>query len=210
MIGHVYNKRNVLAFNGELRQLKAKCNYLLAHELAKNQFTVILNNNDKQGVISVSAYGQPAIEINGNQAFVNNKAISLPYRVEVSSKSAEINVRRTHNGVSVEVNKDLLVTCYEDSNSCTVGITRWYTGKVAGLLGESTQDLANVNEDYWYLDNTCKLPNVSAKKPSDEAVKACYALFGKHRKSPFRDAFLVIWVFRKFTQTSFIFILIYI
>ncbi len=193
MIGHVYNKRNVLAFNGELRQLKAKCNYLLAHELAKNQFTVMLNNNDgKKGVISVAAYGQPAIEINGKQAFVNDNAISLPHRVDIAAKSAQINVRRIHNGVSIEVNKDLLVTCYEDSNSCTVGITRWYTGKVSGLLGESTQDLSHPNEENWYLDSTCKLPVVANKASSPEAVKTCYALFGEHKKSQLRDAFLVI------------------
>jgi hypothetical protein len=193
MIGHVFNGRNVITFNGEFKPLQATCKVLLAHDLVKNQFTVVLNENKKSGgVISVSAYGQPAIEISGKQAFVNDKSVSLPYSVSVASKSAQINVRRTNNGVSVEVNKDLLVTCYEDSNSCTVALTRWYTGKVSGLLGESTQNLANGNEDYWSLGGGCTASAGSVKKPTDDAVRACYSLFGKHRKSPFKNAFTVI------------------
>ena len=192
MIGHVYNRRNVLAFNGELNQLKSKCRFLLAHELSRNQFSVILNNNDQVGIISVSAYGQPAIDINGNQAFIDNKAIALPHVLNLEAKKAQISVRRTHNSVSVQVNDDLLVTCYEDSKSCTVALSRWYTGKVNGLLGRSRHDLANVEEKYWFLDSQCKLVTGVNKTPSEEAVKVCYGVFGKHRFSSFRDALVAI------------------
>ena len=192
MVGHVYNRRNVLSFNGELKALRTKCRYLLAHELSKNQFSVILNNNDQQGIISVSAYGQAPIDISATGAFVNGKSVSLPYRVEIAGKNAQVNVRKTHNGVVLELNQDLQVACYEDTKSCTVATTRFYTGKVNGLLGKSNQDLANVEEDYWYLESSCKATNQVLKKPSDEAVKTCYGIFGKHRRAHFRDAFLVV------------------
>lgn len=63
IVGSVFNKRNIVFFNGESTTLKASCKYLLAHELRKNQFSVILNQNDSPNVISVSAYGKDLIDI---------------------------------------------------------------------------------------------------------------------------------------------------
>ncbi len=189
MVASVYKRRNVLAFNGELRVLKSKCRFLLAHELSKNQFSIVLNNNDEEEWISVSAYGQPLISVGPTRATLNKKTLTLPYNQN------RVSVRRVHNGVSLEVNNDLQVTCYEDSNSCTIALTRFYTGKVNGLLGQSNQDLnTRLDESYWFLDSKCTAVTQQTvlKSPSQEAVKTCYTFFGKHRRAVLRDAFQVV------------------
>ncbi len=71
-----------------------------------------------------------------------------------------ITVTKTNVGVCVEVNHDLKVCCYEDSNSCTVATTRWFTGKLNGLLGKANNNPTDsIIESDWYLDRTCKFPN---------------------------------------------------
>lgn len=192
IVGMVYNRRNVLRFNGNAKILKAQCSYLLTHELTKNQFSVILNNNDKDGILSVSAYGQPAIEINAENAFINNKKISFPYKYENKEKLVKLVVKKIFNGVSLEIENELLVECYQDSKACIVALTRFSTGKVNGLLGRSNQDGENKDEDHWYVDKSCKLPNVQLKAPSTEAIKTCYSAYGRHRKSLFKKAYGVI------------------
>ena len=187
MVGHVYNRRNVIAFNGETTTLKSKCKYLLAHELRKNQFSVILNQNDQEHILSVSAYGQDLIDISYDKASINGKDISLPY----SSANDKVKVVRAVNGVCLNVNKDLDVCCNKDSKSCTVSLTRWYTGKVNGLLGRTNYKRDSGDEDSWYLEASCKLPNLKMKEPSEAAVDTCYSIFGKHRRSVFRSALTV-------------------
>lgn len=193
-VATIYNRRNVIAFNGQLRVLKTKCQYLLAHDLAKNKFSVILNNNDQEGIITVHAYGQPAIDISATKALVNNKAVSLPYEVNVPNKNAKVVVRRVHNGVSLEIIeglKNLQVACYGESNSCTVGLTRFYVGKVNGLLGKSNHDLDN-DDSNWFLGNTCKATAQQARKPTDDAVRTCFVKFSRAPFNPLKKAFLVV------------------
>jgi uncharacterized protein YdcH (DUF465 family) len=191
MVGTVYNRRNIVAFNGESKSLRAKCKYLLAHELRKNQFSVILNPNDQQAIVSVGALGQQAIDISYTKASVNGQDVALPYYVKVENKGV-ITVTRSNSGVCLSVNNDMKVCCYEDSKSCTVALTRWYTGRVNGLLGKTNNNLDDGEEDRWFLDGTCKLPNIQLKKPTTTAVKSCYMVFGKHRKSFFRNSFMLV------------------
>lgn len=203
MLAHIFNRRNLVTFNDESKLLKSKCKFLLTHELTTNQFSVILNSYTDKEWLSVSAYGQPAIEISPNSASINKRPLSFPHVVELKDKNARIIVTRTPNSVSLEVNKDLLVTCYEDSKSCTIALTRWYTGKVNGLLGKSNHNADNVEEDYWFLDSSCRMPNFQMRNPSDQVVKICYSIFGKHRKAVFRNAIQVILFLIKYLFNLF-------
>ena len=47
------------------------------------------------------------------------------------------------------------------------------------------------NEDNWYLEPSCQMPNIRLKESSQEAVRSCYSIFGKHRHAIFRDALTV-------------------
>ena len=206
MVAHIFNRRNLVTFNGESKLLKSKCKFLLTHELTINQFSVILNSYTDKEWLSISAYGQPPIDISPNSASIKNRPLSFPHVVELKNKNARIIVKRTQNSVSLEVNKDLLVTCYDDSKSCSIALTRWYTGKVNGLLGKSSYNSDNHEEDYWFLDSSCRLPNFQMRSPSDQAVKICYSIFGKHRKAIFRNAIQVMFLF---LSKSVVFIYVY-
>lgn len=195
VVGMVFNRRNVIRFNGQARTLKTSCKYLLTHDLAKNRFSVILNNNrNDEGVLSVYAYGRPAIEINGESAFISSKKIALPYSYTNKDKDADITVSKIQNGVRLEIEDELLVECYHDSHSCVVGVTRFSTGKVNGLLGRSKYDADTKDENYWFVDNQCKMQaNKQPIAPNKEAIKTCYHTFGRHRNSILKDAFEVFF-----------------
>ena len=111
----------------------------------------------------------------------------MPY---IYSKG-KITITRQYNSVCAEVKNDMEICCNKDSKSCSVALTRWYTGKVNGLLGKSNYDRDEVEEDNWYLESSCKLPNIKLKEPVPEAVQTCYSIFGKHSKAIFRDALMV-------------------
>lgn len=156
--------------------------------MRKNQFSVILNHNDSPYVLSLSAYGSDLIDISYDKASINNKDITLPY----VSSNGKVTVTRTYNSVCAEVSNDMEICCNKDSKSCSVALTRWYTGKVNGLLGRANYDRDQVEEDTWYLESSCKLPNIKLKEPAPEAVQTCYSIFGKHSKAVFRDALTVM------------------
>lgn len=174
-------------FNGESTTLKSQCKYLLTHELRKNQFSVILNQNDSPNILSVSAYGKEPIDISYEKASINNNEIALPY----SSENGKVKVTRSFAGVCVNVNNDMEACCNKDSKSCSVAVTRWYTGKLNGLLGRSNYERDEKEEESWFLDASCKAQKLKQKEPSDAAVTTCRSIFGKHRRSVFRSALTV-------------------
>ena len=151
----------------------------------------IINKNDSPFILSVSAYGKDPIDISYDKASINNKEISLPYAAE----NDKVRVSRLYNGICVNVNNDMDVCCNKDSKSCTVGITRWYTGKLNGLLGRSNYEREDKEEDSWFLDASCKAQKLKLKEPSDAAVSTCHSVFGKHRRSVFRSALTVNFIF---------------
>jgi hypothetical protein len=197
LVGNVFNRRNIIGFDGEQTLLQSKCRYLLAHETHKNRFSVVLNFNDNPYIISVFAYGQKPIDIGYNKVAIDSKSVSIPQTIMLGENGL-ITVTKTNVGVCVEVNSDLRVCCYEDSMSCTVATTRWFTGKLNGILGNVNKNVETVEESKWYLDNTCSFPNRNLLRPTNEVVKQCYSLFGKQSKSLMRDALMVLFLFFKF------------
>ena len=189
LVGVVYNKRNVISFNGESKIIKSKCRFLLAHELRRNQFSVLLNNQENAAsIISVVAGGQ-TYDISYDKALVGGQQVALPYRAELTN-DRDILITRTLSGVCFRLHKDLEVCCNEDSRSCSVALTRWFSGKVNGFLGSSNNVNEHFEEDYWHAGE-CKLVNLQLKKPNEEAVKTCYSIFGNHRKAFFSNSFSV-------------------
>ena len=74
IVGSVYNRRNVIGFGGEAVVLLSRCTYLLAHEMSKNRFTVLLNFNEKTPVLSVYLYGQGPFHVAPNGVSLNDQA----------------------------------------------------------------------------------------------------------------------------------------
>lgn len=189
-VGSVYNKRNIIGFGGESESLHTMKRYLLAHDTSKNRFSVILNYNDQSSsTLSVYLFGVGPIGLSSSKATVNDKPVALPLEIN-GSNGKSIHIGRTNNAICAHVDNEIRVCCYEDSNSCTVALTRWWSGKVNGLFGKTNNFPQKLKQEDWALDKE-NFRNAGLKAPSDEAVRKCYALFGKHRKSPFRDAFMV-------------------
>ena len=192
MVATVYNKRHVLAFNGEARVMRAKCRTLLLNELRRNKFSVVLNAADAPAALTVVAGDNQVVDVTYDRAFVNGKQVALPLR-----GTKGLSVVRTANAVCLRVGKDLKVCCYEDSKSCVVALTRFFSGRVDGLLGSSAlSSPKNFVEEYWSLDKSCSAAYpasaVALKRPSDAAVATCHGVFGNKRKSFFRNSFTVV------------------
>ena len=194
LVATVFNRRNIIGFDGESVTLQSRCKYLLAHELHKNRFSVVLNfDKQTQYPITVYAFGQ-SFDIGYNGAAVAEESIALPRHVDLGYNGA-LSVTKTVNGVCVELNHDMQVCCYDDSKSCTVAATRWFTGKLDGLLGRADSNEQEIKQEDWFLDSTCKNPHAKTRLPTEKAVKACYQLFGGHRKAFFRNAINVSFLF---------------
>ncbi len=182
LVGNVFNRRNLIGFDGEQTVLQSKCTYLLAHETHKNRFSVVLNYNDYQYPITVYAYGQKVVDISYNKAAIDQKSISFPQIVRFG-ENGNMTISRLNSGVCVELNHDLRVCCYEDSQSCTIATTRWFTGKLNGLLGNVNKNIERIQENTWYLEKTCRFQQMPVRMVTNEVVEQCNTLFGNTRYS---------------------------
>lgn len=184
--GMVFNRRGIIRFNGNAFYTK-QCQYLLTHDLAKRRFTVLLSNNKFNGVVSVYAFGQKPIGINGENAFIDQDVkLALPYTYQDKTKDAQLTITKTQSGVRLEIEDELLVECNRDSNACIIGLTRFSIGKVNGLLGRSNYDLGDKDET-WQLGR-CDSPTGQVRN-SPESKRFCYETFGRHCNSIFKNAF---------------------
>ncbi len=189
-VGSVFNKRNIIGFGGESESLHTKSRYLLAHDTSKNRFSVILNYEDNQAnTLSVYFYGKGPIGISHDKATVNNKVVALPQEISLENGKS-IYIGKIHNGICVHVDHEVKVCCYEDSNSCTIALTRWWYGKVNGLFGKTNNFPQKLKQEDWAVDKV-DFRKAQLKPSADDAIKKCYYLFGKHRRSPFKSAFMV-------------------
>ena len=122
--------------------------YLLAHETKKIEFSVVLNFEKKHRQdfpITIFAYGLH-IDLGYDRATVYDAKVALPQRLA----AGRVFISRGVESVCVEVKKDLRVCCYDDSKSCTVATTRWYVGRLNGLLGKADNDAGHIKQQDWY------------------------------------------------------------
>jgi len=193
LVANVFNRRNIIGFDGEQVLLHSRCKYLLAHETQKNRFSVVLNFNENPYAISLFAFGQKSIDISYNKAAIDQKSVSFPKTIQLDNNHGVITLTREAMAVCVELNNDLRICCYEDSSSCTVATTRWFTGKLNGLLGNTNKNVESIKEQDWYLSNTCKQQASFVLKPaSREVIEQCQSLFGQKQSAMMKDALMAI------------------
>ena len=191
LVATVFNRRNLVGFDGEHKVLLSKCRYLLAHETHKNRFSVVLNYDNSQYPISVFAYGgEKSFDLGYENVAIDGKAVSLPQRFKFADRG-ELNIRRNSDGVCLEVNKDLKVCCYQNIFSCTIAATRWFTGKLDGLLGKADNNPGVLSDTNWMLSKACKPSSSILKSPSESAIKTCSQLFDIKSDSFFSDTYQV-------------------
>ena len=154
---------------------------MLAHDISNNRFSVILNNNDKVPFVSLYLHKKGPFHLTHETVrSEDNTALSLPQTIKTDS-GATINLMRTPNAICISVDNELKVCCYEDSLSCSVAVTRFYTGKVNGLLGKTDQVAAKTNPNDWLVDKTCKVVPKADLTTKKDVVSKCSSLFDTPR-----------------------------
>jgi hypothetical protein len=129
---------------------------------------------------------QKTFDISYNKVLVDNVQVSLPYQL-ISEKEengkwvGRVLISRTPSGICLQLNKGLQVCCNLESKSCSVALTRWFTGRINGLLGQSNTVNRNFQEAYWQLGGCTSTTATTLSEPTDKAIKSCYMLFGDHR-----------------------------
>jgi hypothetical protein len=193
LVANVFNRRNIIGFDGEQILVQTRCKYLLTHETQKNRFSVVLNFNENAYAISLFAYGQQkSIDISYNKAAIDQKPVSFPKTIQLNDNNGVITLTRENQAVCAELNNDLRVCCYEDSSSCTIATTRWFTGKLNGLLGNTNKNVEKLQEHEWYLDSACKAQTSYVQKVATKEVsEQCHALFGQ-KSAQMKDALMAI------------------
>jgi len=188
LVGTVFKRRNVIAFNGESTLLKAKCSYLLTHELRRNEFSVVLNPADSDSVLTVGAGGK-LVELSYTSAKVDGQSVALPYRASISDER-ELTITRNAQGVCTQVDSDARICTDSEAQACHIGVTRWYKGKLNGLLGQSQHKNEHFeDQSYWFADSTCQASSATMKSPSDAARETCYRLFADDPRAVFGVTF---------------------
>jgi hypothetical protein len=204
LVGHIHNRRNIIQFNGNFNALQTRCQYLLAHDIHRNKFSIILNNDKDKSTpqIFFHTIGKK-FAFSSNKVEVDDESIALPAFYTSTNGQDKVSIRRSVNSICVDLNDDAKVCCYDDSNSCTVTLNRFYTGRVNGLLGKGNE-IDESEESKWFLGDKCEYRNLPLKNPSIEASKICYQLFGQHLSSPFRSSFRTVSAkgWQEFCQSS--------
>jgi len=191
LVGNVFNRRNIIGFDGEQIVLQTKCTYLLAHETHKNRFSVVLNYNDYQYPITVYTYGQKRVDISYNKVAVDQKSVSFPQTL-LFGDNGNMTITRLNTAVCVELNHDLRVCCYEDSQSCTIATTRWFTGKLNGILGNQNHNIERIQENLWFLEKSCNIQRMPVRTATNEVFEQCNTLFGNSRYSMIGSTIMAI------------------
>ena len=185
-VGTVYNKRNIIGFGGEFESIHTQSRYLLAHDMTENRFSIILNNSSQSDILSIYLYGKGPIGISYEKVTYNNTLVSLPF--EIKHENGEINIGRSNNGICVNSNNDITVCCYQESTSCSIALSKWWYGKVNGLLGNSNNYPQKLRQEDWSV-NKVDFRKAVLKPSTEEAVEKCSKYFGDN--SFFSNTFVV-------------------
>jgi len=184
-VGSVFNRRNVIGFDGEAVILHTRCRFLLAHDTSKNKFSVVLNYNEDKSPLSLYLHGKAPLHLSAEGLKQDTKSLSLPWQLKTDT--GVIYASRINNGICVTIDYEMKVCCYEDTGSCSVAFTRLYTGRVNGLFGKSDQSTERIEQADWAVDK-CKIVPRSLMPPKREAVEKCYQAFGEHKRAQFRNS----------------------
>jgi hypothetical protein len=185
-VGTVFNKRNIIGFGGEYESIHTQSRYLLAHDMTENRFSVILNNSSQSEILSIYMYGKGPIGIGYERVSYNGTQVSLPF--EIKHENGEIFIGRSNNGICVKSHNDVTVCCYQESTSCSVALSKWWYGKVNGLLGNSNNYPQKLRQEDWSI-NKVDFRKAVLKPSTEEAVEKCHKFFGDYNL--FSNAFVV-------------------
>lgn len=187
---YVMGDQHVVTFDRSHYNFAGRCSYILARDMADDRFTVVLNYNNRPRQPQVESVvvmlRGVAIEIDtSNKIKVNNKVTELPFF------SGPISAVRQQSIIRVRDGDDLTMEMDSSRGIYSVGISGWYHGRTAGLLGtydnepfndltDSERALARDVEDFansWEVSaRLCRsrnLAEISRLDGTEPEVEAC-------------------------------------
>lgn len=186
-----------------------QCSYLLANDYVNEDFSLILKPSlvQKSGKTFLTKKlllitDQQTVEIDTGSAnekikIGNNPTTSLP------TAFGDVLIHLDANIVTVESRKGFILKCNLDFDVCSLDVSGWYFGKLAGILGSMNNEVyddfstssnlivKNENEmiDSWKL-KTCEQTKVTTLSPplDEELISLCDSFF-KRKTSFFTTCF---------------------
>ncbi|KAJ8305570.1 hypothetical protein KUTeg_016115 [Tegillarca granosa] len=197
--------RHFVTFDKEHFDFIGRCSYVLTRDLIDNNFTVILNyngnaRNPKMESLLVMAEGQTIEMFPDFTIKANERRNELPFVF------GRLSVERIGNQIKLDSGRGLTITGDLIHEHFIIGISGWYFGKVAGLLGtynnEQYDDMVLINgqltsdmeqfKSSWEVSRKCRGDrNLATEIPVTESAQGyaqCSALF-KNNDSPVRPCY---------------------
>ncbi|XP_033737047.1 LOW QUALITY PROTEIN: uncharacterized protein LOC117325169 [Pecten maximus] len=200
----IAGNRHYITFDNKKFDFAGMCSYILAHDYHDKNFTVVVNFNRNRQSPAIRSMlvmtGGKNIEIFSSGIHVDGRPSELPFLHD------ELSVERDGNHVKLNTGRGLEVIGDVEHEHFVVGISGWYFGKVAGLLGTYdnehfddmmtsdgtiTDDVDELSQS-WQVNKRCRVPgNIIDQETFDEqstGYAKCAALF-KESSSPLRPCF---------------------
>lgn len=123
-----------MTFDKKFYHFNGECSYILARDFVDDTFSIIVNYETTNGISSKRSisvvHGDENVEVLPNFGLkANGKKTDLPLFLE------HLMVYRLGNMVHIVNSHGVNVTCDVAHDICTLTVSGWYYGKVAGLFG---------------------------------------------------------------------------
>ncbi|CAB3385673.1 Hypothetical predicted protein [Cloeon dipterum] len=199
--------QHLITFDHRVIHFQGGCSYLLAHDFADGNFTVIAQYNAQTrnappAMIVLLENDVIKIDLADSSIQINDK-----YDKRLPTMTADGTfIYREGQILHVKGNKSFEILCNFHFDICTLELSGWYFGKTAGLFGtmdnEQATDLLSTNGSYltsvpefvtaWQLDDSMctEEDGLAAKIPDAKIVNKCDVLYD--RDSPMADCFSVV------------------
>ena len=198
-----------IIFDHQMYQFAGECSYLLTRDFVDKSFSVIVNydkvsrNQPVKKSMTVLCDGKKIEIFPDAKVTIDGTRVEMPIRVDNTT------VTRNGNLLRVDNDRGINIVCDFPHDHCSISVSGWYYGKMAGLLGtydnEPSNDLTTIDSaisdkpeifaDSWSVGTPkCRPVNRAINVPIDTETKnykMCADLF-KEQSSPFRSCFKVV------------------
>ncbi|XP_047657702.1 uncharacterized protein LOC113644112 isoform X2 [Tachysurus fulvidraco] len=144
----------VVSFDGRVSNIPRSCDLVLAADVTKNTFAIILKSDgtEKRRSLTIQLQNSTVMVRPKEQMEVDCRSVHTPF------VNSDVTVTRELNLLTVSNRRGLLVTCDPSLSTCSVTLDGWLHGRSSGLLGTNDNEVGN---DYL-------LPNGSQARSMDE------------------------------------------
>jgi len=198
----ILGNSHFVTFDHKIYDFVGSCSYMLTHDFVYKTMSLIVNyEGGKRKSLTVIS-NDKQIEI-----FPDYKVTIDGHQTEVPIQFKNTSVIRTGSEIRVHNEKGFTVTCNMVTELCRFNVSGWYYGKMAGLLGTYTNEMADdftkpdhtVTDDVdefarsWQIGSYCRPTRTFAIQPlqTGAAAEKCKTIL-EAETSQFRHCFKII------------------